>query len=125
MSEDIIVPLGFFSVVVLIVWFVSYFNFHKRRTIHETIRAAIDKGQEVSPETIQNMSMTTDPRRGDLRKGVVLVAIALAICLMGLINMGNHGLENAEIFLSIAVFPGIIGIAFLALWRFGYDGQTD
>lgn len=125
MEEDAWVALAFLVSIALIIWLFLYYGYKKRTTIHKTIRAAIDKGQEISPETIHHMSQATNPRRGDLRKGVVLVSISIAVLLIGLINLINHGGEESEVFLSIAVVPGMIGAAFLALWRFGYDGETD
>ena len=42
--EDILVPIVLFSVVPVCIWLVSYFNYRKRLTAHETVRHAIDSG---------------------------------------------------------------------------------
>ena len=70
---------------------------------------------------IKDMSLITNPRVSDMRRGIVLMSIAVAFCLIGLINLAVHdGRSTVEIF-SVAVFPGMIGLAYIALWRFGYD----
>ena len=78
MGVEVIVPTVFFGSIVGIVWLVSFFNGRKRLTIHETLRHAIDKGQTLSPELLQNMSLVTDPVRADLRRGVLFLAFGAA-----------------------------------------------
>lgn len=125
MDSDILVPAMFFATLAGIIWLSLYFGQKKRTTTHETIRLAIEKGQQVSPETIRDMSLISNPRLSDLRRGTVLVAIAIAILLIGLINMSQYGSKSASIFFSIAILPGMVGAAFLILWRFGYDSTAD
>ena len=120
MAEDVLVPIVLFGSLVAIVWLISAFNQRKRQTIHETIRLAIERGQELSPKMIRDMSMINNPRISDLRRGVVLIALSAAFILVALINSR----EMHEL-LSISVFPGLIGLAFIALWRFGYDNSID
>ena len=121
MGEEIIIPIAAFGFVLTIIWLIGLFGQRKRQAIHETIRLAMEKGQELSPQMIKDMSLITNPRVSDLRRGIVLMSIAVAFCLIGFINLAVHdGRATVEIF-SVAVFPGMIGRAYIALWRFGYD----
>lgn len=121
MNDDVIVPIAAFGFVLAIIWLIGLFGQRKRQAIHETIRLAMEKGQELSPQMIKDMSLITNPRVSDLRRGIVLMSLAIAFCLIGFINLTVHdGNAAVEIF-SIAVFPGMIGLAYVALWRFGYD----
>lgn len=115
MSEDILVPFFFFATISLIIYIVSIFNSKKRNTIHETIRHAIDSGQQVSPELIEKMSAVTDPVRADLRRGVLFIAFGVAFSILG-IGIGlQHGEAIFPIF-GVAGFPIIMGLAYLGLW---------
>ena len=123
MGVEIIVPLSAFLLVFGVIWVLSLAGQRKRQTVHETLRLLIEKGQPLTPEMIKDMSLITDPRRNDLRRGVVLVALALALGLVSFItSMQGHGDGEAAV---VAVFPGVIGLAFLGLWKFGYDGKAD
>ena len=45
--EEIFVPIFIFATIVAIVWLFSHYNYKKRLTAHETLRLAVEKGQEV------------------------------------------------------------------------------
>ncbi|MBK8199970.1 MAG: hypothetical protein IPK75_16610 [Acidobacteria bacterium] len=117
MGEEIIVPVTMFGMVVGIVWLVSYFNSRKRTTIHETLRHAIDKGQELSPALMDRMSMVTDPVRADLRRGVLFLAFGAAFAVLGTL-IGMEESEAITPMLGIATFPIFMGIAYIGLWAF-------
>ena len=123
MGVEIIVPTVFFGRIVGIVWLVSYFNGRKRLTIHETLRHAIDKGQTLSPELLQNMSLVTDPVRADLRRGVLFLAFGAAFAVLGTL-IGMEESEAVTPMLGIATFPIFMGIAYVGLWAFG-RGKTE
>lgn len=118
MGAEILVPIAFFGTIVAAVWLVSYFNGRKRMTVHETLRHAIDKGQPLSPELMDRMSLVTDPVRADLRRGVLFLAFGAAFAVLGTII----GMEEAEAItpmLGVATFPIFLGIAYIGLWAFG------
>ena len=123
MGEEVIVPTVVFGSIVGIVWLVSYFNSRKRLTIHETLRHAIDKGQTLSPELLQNMSLVTDPVRADLRRGVLFLAFGAAFAVLGAI-IGMEESEAITPMLGVATFPIFMGIAYIGLWAFG-RGKTE
>lgn len=118
MGENVLVPIVLFLTPAVIVLIVSFFNARKRLTIHETLRHAIDKGQILSPELLQNMSLVTDPVRADLRRGVLFLAFGAAFAVLGTII----GLEESDALtpmLGVATFPIFLGIAYIGLWAFG------
>lgn len=118
MGVEIIVPTVFFGTIFGVVWLVSFFNGRKRLTIHETLRHAIDKGQTLSPELLQNMSLVTDPVRADLRRGVLFLAFGAAFGVLA----AMIGIEESEAItpmLGVASFPVFLGIAYIGLWAFG------
>ena len=118
MDEAIVVPTVMFGAIVGIVWLVSYFNSRKRLTIHETLRHAIDNGQTLSPELLQNMSLVTDPVRADLRRGVLFLAFGAAFGVRAAL-IGREEAEALTPMLGVATFPIFLGIAYIGLWAFG------
>ena len=121
--ESILIPAIVFLTPALIVWIVSHFNARKRNTVHETLRFAIDKGQALSPEMMEKMSLLTDPVRADLRRGVLFLAFGAAFAVLA----GLIGIEEADALtpmLGVACFPIFIGIAYIGLWAFGREKTT-
>lgn len=116
--EAVLVPLVVFSAPAVIVWIVSYFNARKRLTIHETLRHAIDKGQALSPDLMDRMSMVTDPVRADLRRGVLFLAFGAAFGVLSAL-IGYEESEALTPMLGVATFPIFLGIAYIGLWAFG------
>tara|TARA_R110000782_G_scaffold7809_1_gene25890 strand:- start:1640 stop:2011 length:372 start_codon:yes stop_codon:yes gene_type:complete len=121
--EDILVPIVLFSVVPVCIWLVSYFNYRKRLTAHETVRHAIDSGQTISPELIEKMSLLVDPIRADLRRGVLFIAFGAAFAVLGTMI----GFEDGEAIMpmfGVAAFPVFLGLAYLGLWAFGHGQKS-
>jgi hypothetical protein len=121
--EDILVPIVLFSVVPVCIWLVSYFNYRKRLTAHETVRHAIDSGQAISPELIEKMSLLVDPIRADLRRGVLFIAFGAAFAVLGLMVGQQEGEAIMPMF-GVAAFPVFLGLAYLGLWAFGHGQKS-
>lgn len=117
---EIFVPIFLFIAIVAALWVFSHYNFKKRHTAHETVRLAIEKGQEVSPELVERMSFLNDPAKSDLRRGVLLIAFAVAFVMLGAI-MPNDEPEAIRGVFAISSFPIVLGLAYLGLWRFSHD----
>ena len=115
MGEDVLVPAILFGSIVGIVWLVSYFNSKKRKTIHETLRHAIDQGQTLSDEMMVRLSLANDPVRADLRRGVLFIASGLAFAFLGWM-VGMEDDSAVRPMLGVAAFPVFLGLAYLGLW---------
>lgn len=118
--EDIFVPIVLFGAIVAGIWLFSHYNYKKRLTAHETLRLAVEKGQEISPELVERMSYLNDPIKSDLRRGILLIAFGVALMVLGVI-MPTDEPEAVRGVLGISSFPVILGIAYLGLWRFSHD----
>ncbi len=126
MGPDIIVPIGAFAMVVAIVCLPFYFKSRERREMHATVRAAIDKGQELPPEMIEAMtkSVKLPPTRlRDLRTGVIWLAVGIGIA--GATYFGDflHGDHDFDGF-GIACIPAVIGVAFIVLSFFNPNKEN-
>lgn len=123
MDTELFVPISMFAAIVGIVWLVSYFNSKKRLTLHETIRHAVDKGQDLSVEMMEKLALITDPVRADLRKGVLFLAFGAAFGFLG-VMIGMEEGEAIKPMIGVASFPVFIGLAYLGLWAASRGGRS-
>lgn len=118
--ENVLVPIFLFAAVVAVIWLYSHYNFKKRYTAHESLRLAVEKGQEISPELIERMSFLNDPVKSDLRRGVLLIAFGIAFMILGAI-MPHDEPEAMRGIIGISSFPIVLGLAYLGLWKFSHN----
>lgn len=109
--------IGFTSVVAPVVLLAVFFWFRYkgRQQMQETIRLAMDKGQELSPELIDRLGHPKAPKDKDLRLGVIWLAVAIGFAML---SFGIPEEEATGPILGLAAFPGAIGIAYLILHKF-------
>lgn len=109
--------IGFASVVgpVILLGVFFWLRFRARREMQETIRAALDKGQELSPELIDRLGHPKAPKDRDFRLGVIWIAVAVGIAILGFAIPEE---EATQPLLGIAGLPFVIGAAYLILNKF-------
>jgi len=104
---------GLTVVVSLLFWFRS----RGRSDMQQTIRSAIEKGQELSPEIIDRLGNPTPPKDKDLRLALIWLALAAGLALSGFFAPDPSGMAFKGT-LAGAAFPLCIGVAYLIMWRF-------
>lgn len=115
---EVMIPISLFIGLTVVLCLFFWFRYRTRNDMQATIRAAIDKGQELSPEIIDRLGAPKAPRDRDLRLSLLWIAIALGTGVFGF--MVPDGGDHAEqALLGIAAFPFFIGLAYLIMWRFG------
>jgi len=119
MIEEFI-PIAVFIAFVLTVLVVSYFKYKSPLVVHETIRLALEKGNELSPELLDQIATPKQAKASDLRRGVVSLAIGIAFAVFGFI-LGEE--DAVRPMIAVGMFPAIVGIGYLILWRTGDRGQ--
>lgn len=100
---------------------------HKTRAqVQETIRSALSQGAQLTPELVQVLGEPAAPKHGDLRRGVVLLSIGAALFVSGVIAalFGDDD-GGAAFFMVISTFPLLVGLAYLALWKFTRSRPDD
>ena len=115
--EGVWVPIAMFAGLTVIISLFFWFRFRARKEMQQTIRAAIDKGQELSPELVE--SLGTSQKRSkyqDLRNGMIWLAVGAGIALFG-VAMGQIEQEVMPIMAGISALPFMIGIAYVIMWR--------
>ena len=105
-----------FITVGLVIAFVAGQIFRTLRTYaaQKTLREAITRGVTVTPEMLIEAEKTPPAGSNDLRNGMVLIALSLAILCFGLIQGSNDAIKG---FGGISLFPLFVGIALLLRLR--------
>ena len=121
--EGVWVPIAMFAALAVILSFFFWFRYRARSEMQQTIRKAIEQGQELTPELVESLGAPAKPSKDkDLRYAVIWIAIAAGIALFGT-GMGQIEDEVFSIMLAIAAFPVMLGIAYLIMWKFTERGQ--
>ncbi|PHR62601.1 MAG: hypothetical protein COA47_03385 [Robiginitomaculum sp.] len=114
--EDVLVPIVLFAIAPFIVWIVSMNGSRRSADLQATVQKAIEKGVELTPETIRALGVKPKRQDSDLRGGVVLLAIAGAFMTLGWSIQSVEPDENIfQILTGVASFPGFIGLALIAM----------
>ena len=117
--HEVWIPLSMFIGLALVLSLWVWFRYKAKRDLQVTIRTAIEKGQGLSPELIENLvNPPVSPQR-DLRRGIISVGVAVAFALFALFI----GEEDAfGPLMGISMFPLSIGAGYLLMHRFGRSG---
>lgn len=116
------VPIIMFIGLTVVVSLFFWFRLRARGEMQQTIRAAIDKGQELSPEIIDRLGNPTPPKDKDLRLALIWLALAAGLSLSGYFAPDSSGQAFSGA-LAGAAFPLCIGIAYLIMWRVTGDDK--
>lgn len=109
-----------FGFALTTIWLRRRYAARAAAEIQATIRAAIQDGRELTPDAIRAIALGHDEGREDLRRGVFLIAVSLALLVLAAVFPGAIGDDdipdgfNALIAGSSAI-PGFLGLARLLL----------
>lgn len=114
--EELWIPIVLFIAVTVIfcLWF--YFKYRTSMATQETFRLALEKGSELSPELIKQLAEPEPAKDRDLRRGLIWAAIGIAMVILA-VAIGEP--EAMGPIMGSAAFPGLVGVAYLIMWRFG------
>lgn len=112
--EGAIIPIAVFIAGAVIIFTIMYFKYKARSDLQVTIRQAIEKGNELTPELLERMSEPKQKTSSDLRRGMIAIAIGIAFALFGIIIDEQDAVRPL---IGIGMFPTLVGIAYLVLWR--------
>lgn len=90
-----------------------YFKGQAKRDAHQTLRAAIERGDALTPDLIEAMGRETPTPVNDFRRGILLIFLGIGISVFGyFVDPGDTEL------LGIASIPGLLGVGYLFIWKF-------
>ena len=70
----------------------------------------------MTPEFIRQLAEPEPSKDKDLRRGLIWFAIGLALLILG---AAINEPDAMGPIMGSAAFPGMIGLAYLAMWRYG------
>jgi|GEM_PF-3914536 len=105
MINTAVVATAFVAPIMYMIWHGGKI----KRERQETIRRLADKGVELTPAIIENISREPASNKADFRRGVLLMGLGAAIIAFGAL-LGET--ETIRPWIGIAMFPGIIGIIY-------------
>ena len=116
MHEGFWIPITAIVGIGLVIFAFMFFRYKSRLATQQTIRLALEKGNDMTPELLVSL---TEPRHDvsrDLRRGLVSLSIGVGVALFGFI-IGEE--DAVRPMIGISMFPIFIGIAYLTLWQLG------
>lgn len=111
--NEFMIPIVMFISMGIVFCVLFWFRYKTKEGMQQTFRAAMEKGQELTPEIIDRLGHPKPAKDKDLRLGIIWIALAIAIVAFGFSIPDDD--EVARIFMGIASFPLVIGIAYLIL----------
>jgi hypothetical protein len=112
-----------FTGLTVIISLFFWFRFRARKEMQQTIRSAVDKGQELTPELVESLGSSQKREENkDLRSGLIWLAIGAGIALFG-VAMGQIEDEVFPIMTGISALPFMIGVAYMVMWRVTERGK--
>ncbi len=111
--EGTVAIIAVFGTIPLILFIATYFRYKAREKNVELVKAMLDKDKEITPEVIKAVGFTAKRSHSDLRTGMILVAIGVAMFLFGGIIPDEEG---QGVMSGLSMFPLFIGVAYLAFW---------
>ena len=114
---SVMVPIILFIAIAVVLCIYFYLRHRTSQSVQETVRTAIEQGQQLTPEILERLGQTPQrakSKNSDLRRGVILIAAGLGIAAFGALT----GQFRPGAALAIGSLPFLIGIAYLGLWRF-------
>ena len=92
-----------------------FFRYRNRHDVQETIRTALDKGVELTPEAIDRLGHPKPPKNKDMRAGAIWLSLGAGLVLIGFAVPEPEALRGL---LAGAALPFCIGTAYLILHKF-------
>ncbi len=110
---EVVTPIAIvgtiFGFSALMIGIVAYARHRNQRLRHETIRVALEKGQPLPPELLGRRT-GRDPATGDLRRGILLIAVGLGIGLYLFLSPPPGAPDHTW---AVGFIPGMMGISFV------------
>lgn len=117
--EAVLIVATIFGSIAAVIIVPFWLRSQERIRVQETLRAAIESGQPMPTDVMENAARNINVRPApsparDLRTGIIWLGVGLGVAAMG-IALGYDDPDATMPFLGFAAFPVFIGLAFIAL----------
>lgn len=109
------VPISMFLSLGAVVALGLFYRYRTRAELQKTLRTAIERGQEMTPEFLERLGDPPRTPEADLRRGLVAVALGAGFAIFALV-LGEE--DAVGPLLGLSAFPFCVGAAYLAMWKF-------
>ena len=111
------IPIILFICVAVVLIAGLWMRLRARDAMQQTIRLALDKGHELTPEIIDRLGHPKAGKYRDLRLGIIWVSVAVGLALIAVAvpDPSGHALRGT---LAGAGLPFAIGLGYLVIHRF-------
>lgn len=109
-SLNFLVPITFFTGLMLLVAFVQYLSYRNRRETLRVIKFALQQGGTVDQQMIETIAIARPRRFADFRRGCVLLGLTISSVVFTFL------IQNAEVgnvLRAACIFPGVLGLLYL------------
>ncbi len=110
------IPIVMFTGMTIVLSLLVWFRFRIKREMQETMRTAIEQGQQLSAEIVDRLGQPKPPPDRDFRLSLIWLAIAISLTVFGFVIPDDSG-DARGVFFGIAAFPLCLGIAYFIMWR--------
>ena len=114
MDTTIFIPISMFVCLAAVLIFAAWYRHRTQAGLQETIRTALDKGVELTPEVIESLGQPKARPYSDLRRALISLAIGVGFVAFGLILDEEDAVRPL---VAIGAFPILVGVAYLVIWR--------
>ena len=118
MDGGLWVPIVLFIVTGFCTIGFLYFNNKNRDAIMETVQKSMETGSDLTPDLLAKLGAAINPKFRDMRRGVVLLSIGIAGFLCSMFFLEQDVVAGIR---AGAVFPLMMGIGFLLVWKLNKD----
>ena len=121
MEADIVITISLVAGFAILVTQIG--RIIRTSAMHRTVREALTRDSNLTPDLLEKIEQEKNEGFGDTRLGLVLVALAAALVVFGLIQGDAEDIRNLA---SIAVFPLFVGAALLGrIWYLARRGAVS
>ena len=86
--RDLIIPLVAIIAIPTVFCVFFYLRYRTRKDLQATLRAAIEQGQELTPEVLEQLGGPPVSGERDLRRGVITIAAGIALVVFSFLHTG-------------------------------------
>ena len=115
MDEAILIPFIVFTTIAAVSISAFHFSYKRRTAVYDTIKAAIEKTGTVDAALIEAVTRDNIGPNADLRRGIILVAVAAAFAMLGFMIPEQEAMGPM---LGLAAFPGFVGLSYIGFHFF-------
>lgn len=116
------IPIVLFISIAAVLVFAAWFRHRTQTGLQQTIRTAMDKGVQLTPEVIESLGQPKARPDSDLRRGLVSLAIGAGFAAFAFILNEEDAIRPL---LAISAFPFAVGLAYLVMWRLDERRKAD